>query len=100
LALQPPSTGARQLSCQPLGATAAGPTGVTLLYGGFTLGNEGRGEVEVLLSRFADEPSIDLGPLPPGVKTALTIPTDASKRPWSLALRGEGQVRLCTTEPG
>jgi hypothetical protein len=100
LALAAPPPGIRTIACQPLRASAIGPTGVTLLHGGFTLENEAGGEVEVLLSRFADEPSIDLGPLGPGVKSALTIPTDASKRPWSLALRGEGQVRLCTTEPG
>jgi hypothetical protein len=100
LALLAPEPGTRTIACQPLQASAGGPTGVTLLHGGFTLKNETTAATEVLLSRFADEPSVDLGPLAPGATTALTIPTDESSRPWSLALRGEGPVRLCTTEPG
>lgn len=100
LALLAPRPGSRTIACQPLRASAAGPTGLTLLHGGFTLSNRGSVAVEVLLNRFADEPSVTLGLLEPGATTSLKIPGDASERPWLLALRGEGPVRLCTTEPG
>jgi hypothetical protein len=100
LALVSPEPGERVLRCQDLQASAEGGTGVTLLQGGFTLNNRGAAPVEVLLSRFADEFSVDMGPLPAGVETSLTIPADRSDRPWNLGLRGQGPVRLCTTEPG
>jgi hypothetical protein len=100
LALVAPSPSERNLRCQDLEASPAGGTGVTLLPGSFTLDNRGMAPVEVLLSRFADEFSVDMGALPTGVETSLTIPADRSDRPWSLGLRGEGPVRLCTTEPG
>jgi len=100
LALVPPEPGARTIGCQDLQASLEGDTDVTLLRGGFTLDNRGPAAVQVLLSRFADEFSVDLGLLPAGVETSLQIPTDESSRPWNLGLRGEGPVRLCTTEPG
>lgn len=100
LALVEPEPGLRKIACQGLTASAGGDTGVTLLRGGFTLDNRAAAPVEVLLSRFADEFSVDLGPLPAGVKTSLRIPPDEASRPWNLGLRGEGPVRLCTTEPG
>lgn len=99
LALVPPDPGERILGCQPLTATADGYTEITLLHGGFRLANRGEGEVEVLLSRFAGEHSVVLGSLGPGQTTSLEIPVDGSDRPWGLGLRGEGAVRLCTTEP-
>jgi hypothetical protein len=98
LALVPPDPGERALGCQDLDASVAGATGLTLLRGGFTLSNSGASTVEVMLSRFAAEPSVSLGPLEPGVTTSLEIPDDEAKRPWSLGLRGAGTVRLCTTE--
>jgi hypothetical protein len=97
LALSPPR--ARDRRCQSLAASASGETGVTLLRGGFTITNQGPATVvEVMLKRFAQgDFSVNLGPLGPGVKTALTIPPDDSQRPWQLGLRGEGPIRLCTT---
>jgi hypothetical protein len=100
LALASPQPSAHTLGCQPLQASATGETGLTLLHGGFTFDNGSDAPVEVMLSRFADEPSVDLGPLGAGVKTSLQIPSDESTRPWNLSLRGEGPVRLCTTVPG
>jgi hypothetical protein len=50
-----------------------------------------------MLSRFADEYSVGLGPLEPGVTASLQIPADQSSAPWSLGLFGDGPVRLCTT---
>jgi hypothetical protein len=99
LRLAEPAPGDRTIACEPLRASAEGATGVTLLRGGFSLANETVGDVEVLLSRFAAGFPVSLGALPAGVTTALTIPTDGSERPWNLALKGEGPVRLCTTEP-
>ncbi len=99
LALTEPAPGDRTIACEPLQASAEGETGTTLLHGGFTLANEASGDVEVMLGRFAAGLPVSLGPLPPGVKTALTIPVDDSDRPWALGLRGIGPVRLCTTEP-
>lgn len=84
--------------CQRLKATASGDTGITLLGGGFTIANQGSARVEVMLRRFArGDFSVSLGPLDPGVKTALVIPPDLAKRPWSLGLEGRGPMRLCTT---
>jgi hypothetical protein len=100
LALVPPERSARILQCQISRASTTGDTGITLLHGGFTLANETEASVEVLLSRFGEGFPVSLGPLPPGVKAALTIPVDESKRPWNLGLKGEGTVSLCTTEPG
>ena len=96
LSLSPPRSGDRR--CQSLAATASGDTGITLLRGGFSIANQGPATVEVMLRRFAEaEFSVSLGPLRPGVKTALVIPPDDAKLPWQLGLRGNGQVRLCTT---
>lgn len=99
LALVEPAPGDRTIACETLAASAEGATGVTLLKGGFTLANETSGDVEVMLSRFATGFPVSLGPLPAGVETALRIPVDRSERPWNLGLKGEGPVRLCTTEP-
>ncbi|HEX5610177.1 MAG TPA: hypothetical protein VFX45_08810 [Solirubrobacterales bacterium] len=98
LALGPPRPGDRTLNCQTLQASAAGYTGITLLRGGFKLTNRAGQPIEVLLSRFADELSVDLGPVPAGATTFLQIPPDNGRRAWSLGLSGEGPVRLCTTE--
>lgn len=98
-ALHAPS-GEKTIACQSLKASGAGYTGVTLLHGGFTLTNRSGGSVEVMLGRFAEGFPVSLGPLEDGVKTALTIPTDESRRPWNLGVVGSGPVQLCTTEPG
>lgn len=100
LALHAPTKGEKAIGCQTLQASAAGYTGVTLLHGGFTLANRSDGSVEVSLGRFAEGFPVRLGPLPTGVKTALMIPVDGSRRSWNLGVIGNGPVQLCTTEPG
>lgn len=96
LALIPPQ--ATDRGCQRLVATADGETDITLIRGGFTLSNEGAAPVEVMLRRFAEVGfPVSLGPVGGGVKTALSIPPDAAKRPWQFGLVGSGPVRLCTT---
>lgn len=96
LALVPPRSA--DVRCQQLTATPSGETGITLLRGGFTIANQGAAPVEVMLKRFAeDDFSVSLGPLNPGVRSALAIPPDSAKRPWQLGLKGDGPVRLCTT---
>ncbi|HEX8753874.1 MAG TPA: hypothetical protein VF731_10700 [Solirubrobacterales bacterium] len=100
LALRSPAKGERSTACQTLQASSAGYTGVTLLHGGFTLANRSGAGVEVKLGRFAEGFPVSFGELPAGVKTALAVPVDSSRRPWNLGLIGIGPVRLCTTESG
>ncbi len=84
--------------CQRLTATPSGDTGITLLRGGFTIGNQSAAPVEVMLKRFAeDDFPVSLGPLDRSARAALEIPPDSAKRPWQLGLEGDGPVRLCTT---
>jgi hypothetical protein len=97
LRLHPPAAGQATAACQTLRATSAGETGLTLLHGGFTLANRTSGDVQVSLARFGDGFPVGLGPVAPAVKTALDIPVDRSRRPWTLGLIGDGPVRLCTT---
>jgi hypothetical protein len=99
LALVPPNRVERTVRCQPLRASAAGDTGVTLLQGGFTLTNTTSAGVNVLLGRFSDGLPVSLGSLQAGATASLTIPVDNSNRPWNLWLTGDGPVRLCTTTP-
>jgi hypothetical protein len=94
LALVPPRSLAAR--CQILTASASGDTGLTLLRGEFTIENEADSPVEVMLGRFADEFSVNLGPVGPRVTTSLLIPPDHAVRPWRIGLRGSGPVRLCT----
>lgn len=88
------------MQCQSVSASADGETGLTLPHGGFTLENKAGAPIEVKLGRFASGLSVNLGPVPAGVKTALTIPVDESNRPWVSGLVGEGPARLCTTVSG
>lgn len=99
LGLVEPGRGSRVIACQRLQPSAAAETGVTLLRGAFTLENESGADAEVLLSRFSAGFPVSLGPLPAGVRTALTIPVDSSDRPWNLGIGGEVPIRLCTMEP-
>lgn len=99
LGLAPESSARTTVECQTVQASASGVTGLTLLRGGFTLTNEGNSDAEVLLGRFSDGLSVDLGPLSAGTSTSLTIPVDRSTRPWRLGLAGEGPVELCSTAP-
>jgi hypothetical protein len=93
LALLPPRSPA--LRCQRLTASAAGETGITLLRGQFTIENQARLPVEVMLGRFSGELSVSLGPVDPGITTSLRVPPDDAAQPWRLGLIGAGPVRLC-----
>lgn len=99
LRLAPESSARTKVECQTVQASPAVFTGLTLLRGGFTLTNQGDADAEVLLGRFSDGLSVDLGPLAAGTSTSLTIPVDRSTRPWRLGLAGEGPVELCSTAP-
>jgi hypothetical protein len=99
LRLAPESSDRTPVRCQAVQASPAAYTGLTLLRGGFTLTNQGNADAEVLLGRFSDGLSVDLGPLSAGTSTSLTIPVDRSTRPWRLGLAGEGPVELCSTAP-
>jgi hypothetical protein len=87
-------------SCRVLRASAAGAAGPALGPGAHTIANRSGAPVEVLLARFAADPSVDLGPLPAGERTLLAIPRDSSPRPWRFFLRGAGPVRLCAASAG
>jgi hypothetical protein len=100
LALLPPATADAVVACETLKASADGSTGLTLLHGGFTLENRSPEPVNVGLGRFGEGFPVSLGPLPAGGRSALTVPTDRSPRPWSLGLQGSGPVQLCTTAAG
>ncbi|MCW2988976.1 MAG: hypothetical protein JWM24_1914, partial [Solirubrobacterales bacterium] len=95
LALAPPRSRAVG-RCQTLASSAAGDTGLTLLRGEFTMKNEGSSPVEVMLGRFSDDFSVNLGPVDPRVTTSLAIPVDNATQRWRLGLIGSGRVRLCT----
>jgi hypothetical protein len=95
LSLAPPRSRAVG-RCQTLASSAAGDTGLTLLRGEFTMKNEASSPVEVMLGRFSDELSVNLGPVDPQVTTSLAIPVDNATQPWRLGLIGSGPVRLCT----
>lgn len=97
-ALHPPANDLRAVACQPMQASGAGYTGLTLFYGGFTLTNGSKSGMEVRLGRFAEGFPVSLGKVPPGVETAFSVPVDSSRRPWNLGLVGSGSIRLCTTE--
>lgn len=96
LAFQPPRSSERTIRCKTLRASSTG-TRIPLSDRRHTLTKQAGTPVEVLLNRFAASPSVRLGILHPGTKTAVTIPADASDRPWNLDLKGRGPVRLCTT---
>lgn len=94
LALQPPAFAASELDCQTLGSSAE-TAEVELAPGEFTLANEGSEAVEVMLGRFGEAASVNLGPVEPGVMTSLAIPADNAQRLWRLALVGAGPVSFC-----
>jgi hypothetical protein len=50
----------------------------------------------VHLGRFAVNPTVDLGSLPPGRTVTLVIPSDRSSRPWRLVVVGSGVLSLCS----
>lgn len=47
------------------------------------------------LRRFADEPTIPLGALPPGAQVALPLAVDAASQPWLVSVDGGGELELC-----
>jgi hypothetical protein len=96
LTFRPLRSSERIVRCETLRAS---PTGRRVPLSGRrrTLARGAGPPVEVLLNRFAASPSVSLGILYPKTKAAVTIPADASERPWNLDLRGHGPVRLCTT---
>ena len=75
-------------------ALALGPGTYDLINKGAASG------VSVRLSRFASEPFVSLGPLPPGRSESLRIPPDRSDRPWHLSVLGSSRVRVCSASPG
>ena len=82
-------------SCRKVSATPTGQVGLSLLPGEVTLKPKSGASAELLLARFAEGLSVNMGPLPPGSKSTLTLPVDRSPRPWRVGLRGDGGVTVC-----
>jgi hypothetical protein len=90
-------SGAREgaTRCRPVAATPTGETGLALGRGEVTLRPRSGASAEVLLARFADGPSVRLGPLAHGHASSLALAVDRSPRPWRLGLIGDGRVTVC-----
>jgi hypothetical protein len=56
--------------------------------------------VAVALRRFADAPSVGLGPVAHGAPMSLTILADHAHRPWRIAVTGQGAVSICASSRG
>jgi hypothetical protein len=81
--------------CRTVVASPTGETGLEPVPGTVVMRARRRTSAEVLLARFSDGFSVDLGALQPGSARSLTIPADRSTRPWRLGLRGAGPVTVC-----
>jgi len=83
-------------TCRTVRASPSGRTGVELGPGTVSFANpRGGARAEVALRRFSDAFPIDAGTLKPGSHASLTIPADASARPWHLGIEGHGPVSIC-----
>jgi hypothetical protein len=51
--------------------------------------------VNVALRRFAESFPVELGAVPAGTWTEITVPADRSSRPWQARLSGSGVVEVC-----
>jgi hypothetical protein len=87
--------GGPERGCRTVRGSPTEETGVELLPGKVTLRGGAATGAEVLLARFSDGFSVDLGGLQPGSASSLTIPADRSTRPWRLGLRAAGPVTVC-----
>jgi hypothetical protein len=91
LSLQPAPRAAGK-GCRKLGAQAA-VTGFELPAGGAVLRAPADGTV--VLRRFADAYTVQVGALPAGASQALSIPTDAAPEPWWARLEAPAPVVVC-----
>lgn len=96
LRLVAPEEVAGRLSCRRLEAGAGGELDAAFGAGTQIVENVGPSRVDILLSRFAEEPSVSLGGLEPGGTSMLRIPEDGARAAWNLDLQGTGSLRLCT----
>lgn len=93
LRLQSPGLG-RQ-SCDAASVLVDGDSGAALKSGAATIRNSGRSRVDILLRRFADQPSVSLGGLEPGETALLRVPDDRARAAWQVGIRGGGAASLC-----
>jgi hypothetical protein len=82
------------VSCRVARASPEGETGILLGPGRVAILDPASTRPELLLARYSEELSVDLGALP-GPDAVLRIPADRSVRPWRLGLRGDGPVTVC-----
>jgi hypothetical protein len=96
----PPSSagGGRPSGCRTLQAAPIAPPPVDLRPGEVTIQRRAGPGVEVLLGRFFDRFSVDLGPLQPARAGSFTLPADGSTSPWRLGVRGTGPVTVCEVD--
>lgn len=90
-----PSPPGEPVGCKEATASEAGGTGLSFPPGLYSIANTGTTSFEVMLGRFSEGNSVNLGPLEPEVETSLSIPEDAAERPWRLGLVGSGSARVC-----
>jgi hypothetical protein len=50
---------------------------------------------EVLLGRFGDQPTVDMGSVAPDSPAALEIPEDSATQEWAVAVAGSAPVTIC-----
>ncbi len=94
LALGPPGAAPAD-ECLRAQADAGGAVELELAAGGAAVGLRSATGGEVALGRFASAPSAELGALTPGVESSLTLPADASSRPWRLRVAPATVIRVC-----
>ena len=90
-----PSAGEGRRPCRILRAAPIAPPPVDLRPGEVTIQRRAGPGVEVLLGRFSDGFSFDLGSLQSARAGSFALPADRSTRPWRLGVRGSGLVSVC-----
>jgi hypothetical protein len=95
LRLRPAGSVRRLLDCRPI--RPAGDwyaEGSLARTGNFEIENRGEEDAVVMIGRFAQTATAQLGLLPARSSRSLRLPKDGSTRPWRLSVRG-APVRVC-----
>jgi hypothetical protein len=81
--------------CRELSGRSGGGAELALTAGRYALSAPRPADGRLLLARFSDMPSVELGRLPRPAGSVLSIPRDRSSRSWRLGLGGGGRIRVC-----
>jgi len=57
--------------------------------------NSGAGNLSVLLARYSDPPGLEIGSILPRSSAIVSLPSDASSRPWLVSVDGSSRARIC-----